>query len=873
MFWRRRKSRDHDLDRELRSHFEAETDEQQENGLSSEDARYAARRTFGNTTLVKENVREVWGWRWLEQLALDLRYALRTMRKSPGFALTAVLSLALGIGANTAIFSVVHDVLLKPLEYRDPDRLVNISGGATPVRFMEMKASARSFTGLGAFSGQENVTITGGAQPEVLKAARVSAGFLSILGVEPLFGRGFFPEEDSPGGPAVAMIGAELWQRRFDGDSRIVGKTLTLGDAPYTIIGVLPAHFQFPFPDLDVWLTRPSEWPAVPPKSRPLSPFLSIFGRLKPGVSLDQASAEMAVIQRHYKMAHPAMLDAKPKSPVRVKPLKDALVANIRSVLWMLFGAVGFVLLIASANVASLLLARANARSREFAIRAALGAARRRLIGQLLAESVLLSFAGGVLGLLLAVWALRAIPNLTAFDLPRAGEVHLDWMVLGFAAALSFVTGILFGLAPSLGASRPDLMGALRLRSEFVNEGLSGRVRLGFTARNSLVVGQVSLSIVLLIGVALLIESVIHLRGDDPGFNPANLLTMRLSLPQSRYDTDQKKDAFFQELIQRVESAPGVRGATVAMTLPMTGFAGTPVQEAAKPPLRLNERLIATALVVAPGYFKTLDIPLQRGRDFSERDIEGAQRVAIIDEGLARRFWPAYPRGLDPIGQRLLVGGVNPQPAEIIGIAGNVHQNLENSGWPQSVYVSFWQDTLPSAMLAIRTDGNPTRITTLVREQVQALDRNEPISDVKTMDDRIEAQLGQRRLLAVLLGLFAGVALLLALVGIYGVIAYSVEQRTHEMGIRRALGARESEILWLILRQGFRLALTGAAIGVIGAFALTRVMRTLLFHVDTTDPLTFAGVATLFILVALAASYVPARRAVRIDPMVALRYE
>jgi predicted permease len=873
MRWWRKKEQEHDLDRELRSHLEAEAEEQRENGWSEEDARYAARRALGNTTLVKENVREMWGWSWLERLALDLRYTLRTMRKSPGFALTAVLSLALGIGANTAVFSVVHDVLLKPLEYRDPDRLVNVSGGATPVRFAEMKASARSFTGLGAFSGQENVTITGGVQPEVLKAARVSAGFLRILGIDPLFGRGFLPEEDSPGGPAVAMIGAGFWRRRFNGDSKIVGKTITLSATQYTIVGVLPEQFSFPFPDLDIWLTQPSEWPVVPPKSRALTPFLSIFGRLKPEVNLDQASAEMAAIQRHYTAAHPAMLDAKPKSPIRVRLLKEGLVANIRSVLWMLFGAVGFVLLIACANVASLLLARANARSREFAIRSALGAARSRIIGQLLAESILLSLAGGVLGLLLAVWALRAIPNLTAFNLPRAGEVHLDWMVLGFAAALSFVTGILFGLAPSLGASRPDLMGVLRLRSESVNEGLSGRVRIGFTARNMLVVGQVSLSIVLLMGVALLIESVIHLRGDNPGFNPENLLTMRFSLPPSRYDTSQKKDSFFEALLQRVKCAPGVRSAAIAMTLPMTGFAGTPVQDAAKPPLKLNERLIATALVVTPGYFTTLDIPLKRGRDFTERDRESTQRVAIIDEGLARRFWPAYPQGLDPIGQRLLIGGINPKPAEIIGIAGNVHQNLENSGWPQSVYVSFWQDPLPSAMLAIRTEGNPTRLTTMVREQAQALDRDQPISDVQSMNDLVEAQLGQRRLLAVLLGSFAGVALVLALVGIYGVIAYTVEQRTHEMGVRRALGAREGEILWLILGQGFRLALAGAVVGVAGAFAITPVMRTLLFHVDTTDPATFAGVALLFMLVALAASYVPARRAVKVDPMAALRYE
>ncbi len=638
------------------------------------------------------------------------------MRKNPVFAATAVLTLALGIGANTAIFSVVHAVLLKPLAYRNPDQLVQISGGSTITRFEEMKASAHSFAGLGAFTGQEDLALSGRVQPEVLKGARVSASFLNILGVGPLLGRSFLPQEDSPGGPAVAIISAELWQRRFSGDPQIIGKTVILAATPYTIIGVLPARFQFPSPSLDVWLTKPSEWSVMPVKSRLDSPFLSIFGRLKSGLTLAQASAEMAILQRQYAMGHPAMLDAKPKSPVLLTPLKDELVADIRSTLWMLFGAVGFVLLIACANVASLLLARATGRSREFAVRSALGAARSRLIGQLLAESVLLSLAGGIFGILLAAWILRSIPHITAFDLPRAGEIHLDWMVLAFAAALSIATGILFGLAPGLGASRPDLMGVLRARSESMGEGVPGRIRAGFTVRGVLVIGQVALSIVLLIGAALLVESMIHLRGENPGFNPAKLLTMRVSLPVLRYDTYQKKDTFFNELLRRVGSLPGVRSAAVAMYLPMTGYAGTPVQDAGKPPLRLNERLIATILVVTPEYFRTLQIPFRRGRDFTEHDIQSAERVAIIDENLARRFWPAYPAGQDPVGQHLLIGGVDPRPAEIIGIVANVHQNIENSGWAESVYVSFRQIPQSSAMIAIRTEGDPIGLTSAVRQ-------------------------------------------------------------------------------------------------------------------------------------------------------------
>jgi putative ABC transport system permease protein len=450
-----------------------------------------------------------------------------------------------------------------------PDRLVRISGGATPSRFAEMEAVAHSFTDLGAFTSEENLTLLGGGEPEVLNGIRVSASFLRILGVDPILGRGFLPQEDSAGGAPVAMIGAELWQRRFAGDPQIVGKTANLEATAYIVIGVLPPHFQFPFPDADVWMTVPSEWPVIPPKSRVLSPFLSVFGRLKPGVNLEQANAEMKAIRHQYAMAHPTMLDAKPK-PVEVTAMKDDLVANVRSMLWLLFGAVG--LLIACANVASLLLARATIRSREFAVRSALGAPRTRLMGQLLVESLLSSFAGGVLGALLAAWSLRAIPHITVFELPRAAEIHLDWVVLGFATVLSASTGVLFGLAPSLSASRPDLIRVLRASGEAANNAVPRRILAGLNVRSVLSVGQIALSIVLLIGAALLMESVARLRGVDVGFNAANLLTMRVSLPPLRYETDQKKTSFFLELVRRLGTLPGVRAATAAMSLPMTGL-------------------------------------------------------------------------------------------------------------------------------------------------------------------------------------------------------------------------------------------------------------------------------------------------------------
>jgi putative ABC transport system permease protein len=806
----------------------------------------------------------------LETIWQDAVYALRTMRQKPVFAATAVLTMALAIGGNTAMFTVIRAVLLKPLQYHDPDGLVNVSGGATPTLFADMQGGARSFTELGAFTPEENITLSGGAEPVVLKGTRVSASFLRILGVEPVLGRGFRSGEDSAGAAPVAMISSELWQRRFAGDSQIAGKTATLASTAYTIIGVLPPRFQFPVSGIDVWMTAPTEWPLMSAKSRVDSPFLSVFGRLKPGFSMQQASAEMRVIRRRYAIGNPELLAPEPKTEKAVTAMQDDLVADVRSMLWMLFGAVVFVLLIACANVASLLLARATGRSREFALRAALGAGRKRLIGQLLAESVLLSLCGGILGVLLAAWILRAIPLMTSFDLPRAVEIHIDWMILGFAAALSVATGVLFGLAPSLGASRPDLIQVLRASGEAGNLG-SKKGWAGLNVRGLLLIGQVALSIVLLIGVVLLIKSVSNLRGIDVGFNPSHLLTMQVPLPPLRYDTNQKRASFFEELLHRVGSLPGVRGATVAMFLPMAGYAGTPVQDASKPIVPLNQRMIATLWTTTPGYFRTLGIALRRGRDFTERDTLDAQRVAIIDEALARRLWPGFPDGLDPIGQRLLIGGVNKRPALIVGIATHVHESLENGRWPESVYVSFAQNAPPFATLAIRTQGDPLQFTKAVREQVLALDRDQPIALVRTMDDLVEEQVGQRRLLVILLGSFAGVALLLALIGIYGVIAYSVAQRAQEMGIRRALGAQQSDVLRLVLGQGLRLALAGVVLGVAGALGLTRLMSAVLFHVSPTDPATFVIVGLVFLLVALAATYVPARRAAKIDPMAALR--
>jgi predicted permease len=799
---------------------------------------------------------------FLETALQDCKYALRTMRQKPGFTVTSLVTLALAIGGNTAMFAVIRAVLLEPLPYREPDRLVRIEGGATPTRFAEMKSAARSFTEIAAYTGVEDLALSGAGDPEVLKAVRVSAGFLRILALDPVRGRGFRSEEDAAGGAPVALISEELWQRRFGGDPQIAGRTATLAATAYTIIGVLPPRFQFPAPGVDIWLTAPAETPSIPARARALSPYLALFGRLKPEASLAQANAELRVIRRQYAAAHPAMLDAQAKTPVEVTALKDNLVSGVRSTLWLLSGAVALVLLIACANIAGLLLARAASRSREMAVRAAVGAARRRLMAQLLSESILLSAFGGALGILLALWSLRALPGISAFPLPRANEIRADGTVLGFAAALALVTGSIFGLAPALRASRPDLMGVLRSGGDALPLG-AGQINL----RTLLLVGQIALSLVLLIGATLLLESVGQLRSVDVGFNSSHLLTLRVALPVVRYDTDQKKITFFENLVRQAGRVPGARGATAAWYFPLMFSAGTPVQDANQPPLKLNERPIATLIPITPGYFSTLEIPLRRGRDFSEQDKADSQRVAIINETLARRFWP----GRDPIGQRMLVGGINAKPAEIIGVAADVHQGLESNVWAETVYTAFSQNPQGAAMLAVRTAGDPLALTRAIREQVQTLDRDQPITGVRSMEELLELAVGPRRLLAPLLASFAGVALLLALIGIYGVIAYSVAQRTREMGIRRALGAQHQDILRLVVGQGLMLAAAGIALGIGGAFASTRLMKTLLFHVSATDPLTFAGIGGAFLLVALAASYLPARRAARIDPMGALR--
>jgi predicted permease len=797
----------------------------------------------------------------LADIARDLRHALRSLSRTRAFAATALLTLALGIGANTAIFTVIRAVLLKPLDYPGPDRVILISSGATTVRFDELRASVHSFPEIGDYpGGTESITLAGLGEPEVLKGSRVSANFLRILGVRPALGRGFRDEEDQPSAARAALISTELWQRRFGADPAVIGRTADLSSTPYTIVGVMPANFQFPSPGVDVWITRPGEF------MNSTSPMLSVFGRLKPGVTLAQAAAEVDVINHRYAAAHPGMLDAKPGTTDHPAPLKERLVDNVRSLLWMLFGAVSFVLLIACANVSSLLLARAASRSREFAVRAALGAGRLRLMSQLLSESLLLAAGGGALGLALAQLSLRAITRMTALGLPRLEEIRLDGSVLLFALGVSVLTGLLFGLAPSFGASRPNLADVLRAHGQAAS---SHRSLLHFSPRRLLVTVQVALSMVLLIGAALLIQSLARTYRVDMGFNSSNLLSMRIALSPTRYDTNQKKSAFYDAVINRVESLPGVRGAGITWTTPLMVFAMMPVQPAAAAPSLLNQRPLAMVQNITPDYFRTMEVPLKRGRDFSPRDIEGAPQVVIINETLAREFWPVYPSGPDPVGQRMLLGA-RTEPTQIVGIVADMHQAAEVDPRP-AVFRPYAQVPQPSNMFVVRTSGDPLRSLRAITAEIQAVDPDQAVSDVQTMEDRAVSVEGQTRVIIALLTAFAGTALLLALVGIYGLIAYSVTQRTQELGIRRALGAQGSDILSLVVGQGFVSVAVGVVLGLAASVGLTRVMESILFHISPTDPATFAGVALLFLAVALMASYIPARRAARIDPASALR--
>jgi putative ABC transport system permease protein len=803
----------------------------------------------------------------------DVRYGLRMLSKSPGFTLIAVFALALGIGANSAIFSVVNAMLLRPLPFPEPDRLVviwetnpnlganlRLRNEASPANFKDWTTQSTSFENIAAFRW-DDYNLTGDDNPEQLIGHPVTVNMFDTLKTRPLIGRTFLPDEGSAGASRVVVLSYKLWQRRFGAEPGIVNQNIMLNGESYTVVGVMPPDFAFPVAASELWVPLSFEGERMQSRQ---AHFLYTRARLKPGVTLAQAQTELDTIAARLRQQYP---ESNTDRGVRLVSLHEESVQQLKPALLALLGAVGFVLLIACANVANLMLARATARQREIAIRTALGASRWRVVRQLLTESVLLSLTGGALGILFAMWGvdllLASVPKEFSLFFYGWNKIGLDKWVLAFTVGVSILTGIVFGLAPALQASKLDL-------NESLKEG--GRTSGGSSRRglrSALVVAEVALALVLLVGAGLMIKSFMRLLDVRPGFEPQNLLTMQLALPEARYANDAQVLAFYGQLEERLKAQPGVEGIGFINSLPMSGSGGTStfVFEG-RPAPPAGQYPEANYRIASLDYFSTMKIPLARGRNFNAQDRSDAPGVVIINETLARLYF----QNEDPIGKRLLrPDGTNPR--EIIGVVGDVkHFGLEDEA-EAYIYLPLAQNACGSLALALRSAVDPQQMAALVRREVSALDRDQPVVDIKNMEQRIAEMMSPRRLTVFLLGIFASVAMVLAAVGIYGVIAYSVTQRTHEFGIRLALGAQRGDIIRLVIGQGMWLVIIGLAVGLAGAFVVTRLLESLLFQVKPGDPLTFAAVAALLSTVALLACYIPARRATKVDPMIALRYE
>lgn len=798
----------------------------------------------------------------------DFRYALRQLAKSPGFAAVAILTLALGIGANTAIFSVTNAVLFRALPYRDPAQIVAVNrisssfglGGLSAGAFLDFREQSASFEQLAAYTESE-FTLTGNGDAERIVAAEVSSALFPLLGVNPSLGRTFTAEEEKLGRDQVVVVSETFWKRRSGGDPNFIGRSITLDDKVYTVAGIMPAGFRFPR-KLEIWkplaLDPEEEWHGKQFR------LIELIGRLKQGVTQSAAEAELNTIFARRPSEEPGAPATNAR--IELRPLHEQLVKDVRLAIYVLLGAVAFVLLIACANVANLMLARAAARRKEIAIRAALGAGRRRIVSQLLRESVLLALIGGAGGLLLAVWGVdllvASIPADVAGSFYGVTEIGINKTVLLFTLGISVVTGIFFGLAPALSSAKLDLNEALKSMAKTATS------RTGL--RGAFVVSQLALALVLLIGAGLMTRSFVRLLNVKLGFNPRKVLTIRVELPRSRYQNGPQRTQFFDQLLERARSIPEVKAAGAISQLPLSGYSmmgrfgveGQPAPEPGKgKPMPLG--------IVTPAYFQAMEIPLVQGRFFDARDADKMPEVAIVNESMVKKFWP----GQDPIGKKVGAGCAEGLCRTVVGVVGDIrHEGLGEEAQPE-VYLPHHQFPLGNLSLVLRTSGDPLAVLSAIRNEVRMLDKDQPVALVQTLEEHISESVLQPRLLTTLLSVFAGLGLVLAAVGVYAMMSYAVSQRRGEIGIRIALGALKSDILRLVVGQAFLLVTASLAIGLTGALAATRLLRTFLYDVGIWDPLTFASIVALLCLVALFAAWLPARRATRISPMLALRSE
>jgi putative ABC transport system permease protein len=798
-------------------------------------------------------------------LLSDARHALRLLYKRPGFTVVAILTLALGIGATTAIFTVVYAVLLRPLPFRDAERLVGvrITGRDAAIYplpnsdFLAWRSQNRTADAVAAFD-EASTTITGDGAPERIPSSQVTDRFFDVLGARPLLGRVFQEGDDKPGAPKTVVLSHKLWMGRYHGDPAIVGRTLLLSAEPHTVVGVMPSGFNFPPGNKELWRILTTNEP------RRRGPFyMRGVARLKPGVSIGELRANLDVVTAGLKRQYPAPEDW----TLDALPMHEWLVGDVRRILYVLLGAVGFLLLIATANVANLLLARAASREREIAVRSALGAGRARIVGQLLTESVVLGVVAGIIGLALAFGGTRALIALAPAGIPRLVEVGMSVPVFLFALAVASFCGVIFGLVPALRAAHTPLVETLKDGGRGVAGGSHRR------AQRMLVVSEIALALMLSVGAGLMVRSFVALQRVSPGFEPSHLLTFRLSLPRTQYPDRVAQQGFYTRLLQDLEALPGVQAAGLTISLPPHLLEMTDnfmVEGQVLPPNQSAP--VGPLLFVSESYFATLGAPLVKGRFFTERDDDKAPDVAIINETLAKQYFP----NVDPIGRRLKNGGPerpNNTWNTIVGVVGNINYSGLDAPPEAAVYFPFRQATSNNQFVVVRTAGDPRGLVQAARGVVARLDKDLPVANLRTMDELMTASVAPPRFRTILVSMFAVVGLLLSAIGIYGVMAYAVTERTHELGVRMALGADRRDVLRMVLREAMNLAAAGVVLGLAGAFAAARLIQSLLFGVTPTDAVTFAGIAILLVVTALVASYIPARRATRVDPMVALRYE